>query len=405
MSRNFRICVITLSFCLLLPSLAPSQETTIKIKVVSEQANIRELPAIDSPIIKQVPKDETLEALGRQGDWYRVIFLKDSGEATTGYVHESLVKMVEGAPEKISRPVIKPIEEDRPEKKKPQPKQEKPVEPVVQKPITQKPRPAEPALYEYVWPDFGVRLSIGTNYVAGGQLNEGAIGLADYYAETLGIEREYKVKPVHFSYLVSADVFFPFQDKYTIGIGLDYFRGELESVVKYDRTGFADYYSARPKIEALPFRVYIAYHPVPYIYTKIGIEYYFARAGYYYRYQTEGFWQEWSGSAKSQGLGFLGGLGYEYEIAPFATLFVEAVGRYAKIKGFEGTDNYRESTEYTHQERGTLFFYRGQIGQDKSVPLLYIRQRKPTEAWVADPKEAIIDFSGVTLRAGIKFRF
>ena len=76
-----------------------------------------------------------------------------------------------------------------------------------------------------------------------------------------------------------------------------------------------------------------------------------------------------------------------------------------KIKGFKGTDNYKESTSYTYSESGPLFFYKSQVGPDKTVTLLYIRERKPAEAWVVDAKEAIIDFSGVTLKAGIKFWF
>jgi hypothetical protein len=398
--------IIIISFILFLPLLSLSQETNAKIKVVTEQANIRQQPAIDSPIIHQAMQDDVLEVLDKQGEWYRVIFLQDSGEATTGFVHESLVKVISGATEIVKQPVIKPIGDKKPVIKKPQPKKETPAKTKVQKPVIQKPIPEKkPASSEWVMPDFGFRLSIGTSYITGGQLNEGAIGLGDYYGETLGITGEHKIKPVHFSYLVSSDIFLPLFDKFTVGFGFDYFRGELESAVKFDRTDFTDYYSARPRVEALPFRVYAAYHPNAFIFLKIGIEYYFTQIQYYYRYQTQDFWQQWSGSARGHGFGFLGGMGYEYEIAPFAKLFVEVVGRYSKIKGFKGTDNYRESTDHTHSETGKLYFYQGQVGEEKTVPLLYIRERKPAEAWVLDTKEAIIDFSGVTLRAGIGFRF
>ncbi len=403
--RTRRTQIIVISFLLLFPSLFFPQDSQIKLKVVADLANIRLLPAIDSPIIRQAEKNEIIEALDRQGEWFRVIFLKDSGEATTGYVHESLVTVIEGAPEKITQRVVKPIEEDKPRRKKTTPRREKPVKPKVKKPETQKPQPKQTIPSEQMLKRIGFRFAVGSNYVVGGQLNEGAKGLADFYRETLGISGTYKVRPFHFSYLASTEVFFPLGNIFSIGVGLDYYRGELESVVKFDRTDFADYYSAKPRVDATPISVYIASHPTPSIFIKIGIEYYFAKASYYYRYQTEDFWQEWSGSAKAQGIGFLGGIGYEYEITPFAKLFVEAVGHYAKIEGFKGTDNYKESTSYTYSESGPLFFYKSQVGPDKTVTLLYIRERKPAEAWVLDAKEAIIDFSGVTLKAGIKFWF
>jgi len=396
---------IRVAIILFFPSLFFPQDSQIKLKVVADLANIRQQPAIDSPIIKQAEKSEIIEALGLQGEWFRVIFLKDSGEATTGYVHESLVIVTEGTPEKITQPVIKPIEEDKPKRKKTTPPKKTTVKPKVKKPETQISLSEQTIPTDQVIKRFGFKFSVGSNYVVGGQINEGAKGLADYYRETLGISSTYEVRPLHLSYLASSEVFFPLNNNFSIGVGLDYYRGELESVVKFDRADFADYYSAKPRVDATPICVYIASHPAPFIFLKVGIEYLFAKANYYYRYQTEDFWQEWSGSAKAQGIGFLAGVGYEYEIAPFAKLFVEAVGHYAKIEGFKGTNNYRESTSYSYSESGPLFFYKSQVGVDKTVPLLYIRERKPAEAWVVDAKEALIDFSGVSLKAGIKFWF
>ena len=397
--------ILALVFSLLWPSLIIPQETQIKLKVVADLANIRQQPAIDSPLIHQAKKDSIIEALNKQGEWFRVIILKDSGEATTGYVHESLVTVTEGPPQKIKQATVKPIKEVTPKVEKPKPQQKKPVEPEVEKPAVQKPKPEQIVTSDEVIKRISLKFSVGSNYVAGGQLNEGAKGLADFYRETLGVGGQYKIRPLHLSYLASTEVYIPLDNNFSIGAGLDYYRGELESVVKFDRIAFADYFSSNPRVDATVLNVSIASQPFPFLSLRIGLEYYFAKAFYYYRYQTEGFWQEWSGRAKAQGLGFLAGVSYEYQIAPSIFLFIEAVGHYSKIEGFKGTDNYRESTSYTYSESGPLFFYKSQIGQDKTVSNLFIRERKPTEAWVIDAKEAIIDFSGMSLKAGLKFWF
>jgi hypothetical protein len=109
-NRTLRAQIIFVSLLFLFPSFFFPQDTQIKVKVVADLANIRLQPAIDSPILRQVEKNEIIEALSREGEWFRVIFLKDSGEATTGYVHESLVAVIEGSPEKVTQKVIKPIE-------------------------------------------------------------------------------------------------------------------------------------------------------------------------------------------------------------------------------------------------------------------------------------------------------
>jgi len=404
-SRTYKTHIIAIFLLLLFPALFFAQDTKIKLKVVADLANIRLQPAIDSPIVRQAEKNEQLEALDQQGEWFRVIFLKDSGEATTGYVHESLVIVTEGAPEKITRQVIKPIEEDKPKIIKTTPPKKKSVKPKIKSPETQKPQVEETIRTEQVPKRFGFKFSVGSTYVVGGQLNEGAIGLADYYRNTLGNNGTYEIRPLHLSYLASTEVFFPIDNYFSIGIGLDYYRGELESTVKFNRENFSDFFSAKPRVDATPISLTIASHPTPFIFLKIGIEYYFAKAYYYYRYQTEDFWQEWSGNSKAQGIGFLGGVGYEYEVSPFVKLFVEAVGHYAKLEGFKGTNNYRESTGYTYSESGPLYFYKSQLGSDKTVNLLYIREKKPSEAGVVDAKEALIDFSGVSLKAGIKIWF
>jgi len=402
-TRTLQAPIFFLSLLLLFPSLFFPQETTIKLKVVADLANIRLQPAIDSPLIRQIGKNEILEALDQQGEWFRVIFLKDSGEATTGYVHESLVIVTEGSVEKIKQKVIKPISEEK--QKKTTPPKDRTVKPKVKQPEIQKTQPGQTILTDQALKSIGFKFSVGSTYIVGGQINDGAIGLAEYYRETLGIGSTYEVRPLHLSYLASTEVFFPLNNIFSIGLGLDYYRGELESVVKFNRADFSDFYSAKPRVDAMPISFYIASHPVPFISLKVGIEYYFAKAYYYYRYQTEDFWQEWSGNAKAQGIGFLAGVGYEYEVSPFFKLFIEAVGHYAKIEGFKGTDNYRESTSYTYSESGPLFFYQSQINPDKTVNLLYIRKKKPSEAWVVGAKEALLDFSGVSLKAGIKIWF
>ena len=59
-----KACALLLAIPFLFLSRAEGEEVLIKLKVVTEQANIRLKPAIGSIIIKQVPQGTTLESTG-----------------------------------------------------------------------------------------------------------------------------------------------------------------------------------------------------------------------------------------------------------------------------------------------------------------------------------------------------
>ena len=44
-------------------------------------------------------------------------------------------------------------------------------------------------------------------------------------------------------------------------------------------------------------------------------------------------------------------------------------------------------------------------GGDTTYPLLFIRKNKPAGSDVSEVKEAVVDFSGLSLKVGIKIRF
>jgi len=236
-------------------------------------------------------------------------------------------------------------------------------------------------------------------------LNRGAEGLADYHSYDLGVEGKGKVKPARLSYILGGELVFPLSSYFHIGVGVDYFLSEKRSQVEFEKASSSDTFTTRPKIQAAPIRLIITFYPLPFFYAKSGIEYYFAKCAYFYRFQSGEFWEEWDGEAEAQDIGFLGGLGFDWALSPNFSFIVEATGRYAKIKGFKGKNKYKTSEGSISTEEGMLYFYHTQTPGGESYPLLFIREKKPSEAGVFDPQEATIDFSGISLKAGLKIKF
>ena len=365
-----------------------SEENPIKLKVVTEQANIRLKPDIGSIIIKQVPKGTILNSSGKEGEWYQIIIETDEEERASGYVHESLVL------------VISPLPVEGKEKAQELKEVTSKEEPTEIKVYPTMPPPSPPIKHR-----FDLSLSGGAGFINGGDLNTGTQGLADFYRDALSSEGSGEVRSVRLSYVFGGELSFSLFSSLSVGLGADFFQGEKKSQVDFrinDTT--TQSFITQPKMQALPLRVFLAFYPSTSFYIKTGVEYYFAECVYLYRLERETLWEEHQGEAKAQDFGFLGGFGFEWKISPPLSFVIEALGRYARITGFEGKNTYRDSEGSLSTEEGKLYFYQGAEG-DATYPLLFIRKNEPVGSDVSEVKEAVVDFSGLSLKVGIKIRF
>ncbi len=366
-----------------------AQETPLKLKVVTEQANIRLRPDIGSVIISQVPKGTILESWEKLAEWYKVKVKEEEPELVFGYVHESLVMVISPLPaEKDREEVIKEIEEKA---------EREPTQPRFVPPSLPPSKPEKPL--------FALFLAGGGNIVSGGDINAGAQGLAAFYSDALGTAGKGDVDPVRLGVIYGAELSYPLLPNLFLGLGGDNFQSEETSRVEFQATETSNTFITKPQIKAFPLRFFISYYSSPSFYLKIGLEYYFAQANYFYRFETGASWEEWKGEAKAQDIGFLGGLGFERKLFSPLSLVIEAVGRYARVSGFEGENTYMDSDGSLVTEKGKLYFYQGNVAGDKTYPLLFIRETEPSDADVSDLKEASVNFSGFSLKLGIKIRF
>ena len=408
MKRKIFILALWLGLSPLLLLSVDAQKFPFKLEVATEQANIREKPDIGSTIIRQVPRGTILESTKKIGEWYLVRLKVEEDRLLLGYVHESLVLRIE--PEKEEPEFIeekKTVEEEILEEEKPEVErkipEEKAEEPKEEKIQIAPPPPVTPAALEPSEKKFMLSLFGGGNYVSGGDLNEGARGFAEFSRDNLQIQGEAEL--LHLSYIFGAELSFPLSSHFYLGIGADYFRGKKESSSDQTETLPGNSFATCPEIKALPLRICFSYYPFSFLFLKGGVEYYFAKISYFYRFQEGDYRREWEGNADSQGLGILGALGLEWNLASHFSFFAEATGRYAKIKGFEGEDTSRDSEGFIYKEEGTLYFYQVTGTNQETYPQLFIRNKKPAEARVSDAREALVDFSGLSLRLGFRIKF
>ncbi|MFW6161062.1 MAG: SH3 domain-containing protein, partial [Acidobacteriota bacterium] len=260
------IVFLLANFLFLTPAL--TQPSNIQLKVVAEQANIRLKPDITSLIIYQAPLGSYLSLLEKEGEWYKVDFVSDEGEEGSGYVHESLVIMLEPEideekkPEKTKKPVE--IPEEKIKETDTPTKETQIVRPEKRSSVH---LPAE-------FPPVQFALTGGGNILGSGDLNRGSEGLAGFYKDSLGATTEGTVSPLRLSYNFGAELNMALSPQISLGIGFDYLKGEKESRIELSKGTRKDIYTTRPEIRAFPLRFSFIYSPVTFFYLKAGFDYY-----------------------------------------------------------------------------------------------------------------------------------
>ncbi len=390
---------------------AAAQAAVIWLKVTAELANIRLKPSISSVIVRQIKEGQILEAIRKEGEFYLVKLDPDESGRVSGYVHESLVQALdENAPvEKMPRIV------ERAEPAKPKPIDETPpARTETRPPVRTETRSAEiqrtEAPAERVEPSDSGRPSLvftaGGIFSSIGDLNNGTQGLADLYAYQLGATADKAAGTLHFAFQYGGEFIFPLARQFYICAGLEYYANTSETIISYPQGLGASTLKVTPEFRAIPVKIGFLFYPAEYLYFKVGAAYAFARAAYAYRFDHGTFWQDWSGEATGGALGFYGAVGLDLKVSRTFSFIVEAAGQSLSVSGLSGTGTFQDSSMSAPvTETGKLYSYDGQATPVNSYPLVFLRSKVPSEGGVANAREAVLDLSGLSLKAGIKISF
>lgn len=376
---------------------AAAPGSAIRLKVTAELANIRQRPSISSVIIRQVPEGAILEATGKDGEFYLVKLDPDESGRNSGYVHESLVLVLDetGSPERKTR-VVENVTPTKP----------KPAETRVSRPAAKPRSEASSAVENAEAGRSSLVVWGGAGYSKIGDINDGAQGLADLYQFQLGWRADQAISPAQTGLQFGAEFQFPIGSHLFLSAGLEYFSGSSASLVTYANGVTTSTLSVTPAFNALPFKFGFVFYPTDILYFKIGAMYTVARASYAYHFIDGPFWQDWAGQATAGGLGVYGGVGLEIPAGRTFSFILEASSQYMPLSGLTGSGTFQDSTlQNPVTETGTLYSYDGKPTLLNSFPLVFIRDKLPTEGGVENAREAKLDLTGLALRAGIKVKF
>ncbi|MFB0564250.1 MAG: hypothetical protein ACETWK_01055 [Candidatus Aminicenantaceae bacterium] len=195
---------------------------------------------------------------------------------------------------------------------------------------------------------------------------------------------------------------------FSVGLGSGIIYGELidkKTEITVKKEGATEILAHPTKVNAYPF-TFSGYFSLPlgekfaiYLKSSIGI----LLAKYIHwegmRILPEEEFEFYSSQiASAEGPLFEGGIGFIAEIDTHLRLFIESAARKARIKGFE-----RETEE---GKKGTLYFLEEHDPEiDFWQAQLQVLTEKPTGKKFRSVEEAVVDFSGFSVKIGIIIKF
>ncbi|MFZ2055505.1 MAG: hypothetical protein WAU81_15050 [Candidatus Aminicenantales bacterium] len=271
---------------------------------------------------------------------------------------------------------------------------------------------------------FGLKITLqlkgGWNVFSGGDIEKAIGGMYDNAVNLISATGapivQNQKKSNHAGLEAGGDIIYCVTPRFGIGIGTSRIQAGKESVLLYEVISTTyESLRTRPKINvtvlrlglfyAFPFagRLAISIHGGPALYSA---EYSYNMAVTTGSYGLDiiqrgflltGLYQE----ARAKQMGLEGGVGFEFNANPFVAFFVEALGRYARISGFEGEEEatlYQDFHRQVFNQAGSLYY----VARDQ-YPLLDIIPPEGTAG--GNARKATLDFSGFSFSAGLKLRF
>ncbi|MCJ7681066.1 MAG: hypothetical protein MUP70_10105, partial [Candidatus Aminicenantes bacterium] len=127
-------------------------------------------------------------------------------------------------------------------------------------------------------------------------------------------------------------------------------------------------------------------------------------------FTTEGqnfsYWYERSNSYKSEALGFYMTAGIELQVFKFLALVGEVEKVWSEVDGFKGEYTFNDFSDTDTSGKASLYYYENAaFGLNGHYPVLAGHKIRPEGETISGVRQGLLNFSGQSLRFGIRFIF
>jgi hypothetical protein len=366
------------------PLVAASQKAparTARVKVIAEQANLREKPDIGSSVVQQIPEGTVLEADRKEGEWYFVRYTLEDGGVIGGWLHESLVEPVEGGA--------------------PVPAAAAPAA----APVPAASRGTASARSETSAFPLEISVSAGVATLAPRDLNDGTRGFPDWFGAMVGLPAPETADILHIGSAAEVELAYRISPRLAVGLGAGYLHAANGDAMTFADELDTRTVSTKPSVSSGSVKVTARFYPGAGLYLRGALGLYSVKAGYLYRIEGGGTWTESRGSATATSLGAEAAFGGEWALGLRTAFFAEAGLRMAGVDELTGENTDSSSADVKVIETGTMYFFGRMAADGNDYPLVGIRASAPAGSDYVGTRRAEINLSGMSIRVGLRYRF
>lgn len=264
---------------------------------------------------------------------------------------------------------------------------------------------------------FSLRLAGGYGNTTGGDVEAMTNGVNDVLADLAslaGFTVTNELENVKWGSEFEGEFVFNISRKFGVSLGVEHIRRTTNSMAAAELDAIARLsLEWEPEYTVLPIKL-SGYYYIPFGanmkgYVKAGVGYYFAKIKYKIRNEEEvlgiTYYEQQDGEAKDNGIGFHGGLGFEYGVTTNLSFFAEGTGRYVNLKDWD-VENTHSSPAGSFTETGK-FWYAEEYNQEteKFYETIQLYEQMPDDPSFRNVRKAAFSLSGFTLKLGIKVGF
>lgn len=231
-------------------------------------------------------------------------------------------------------------------------------------------------------------------------------------ASIYGYTKEGALEKINWGLNFEGEFILNLTDNLGIGLGSGYIQWKKRSTASLivDTLGTVNN-NGEPNITAIPIKISVYYfYPVASkmnVFLNGGVGYYFGKITLSLEEDIIStsivdVWQVFK--VKDNGIGFHGGIGFEYNIVQNIAFFVEGAGRYAKLKDWKGEVTYKDWLDQLTEKRSGTFWYYEFERYGKYYPNVDIKEDKPTDPHFKNLRKFECNLSGISLKVGIRIK-
>lgn len=269
---------------------------------------------------------------------------------------------------------------------------------------------AEKAFSEIAEHKLGFKLTGGWTYLVVGDLNAHNTDWNATRRRTVEAASGVVIsenQELHWGGEISGDFFYYLSPGFALSVGTGYTFGKKADSAETRTGGITGLNTMDTNVSAVPIRAggtwFIPVSKRARISLSAGLGFYFAKFDRYYRRESgDGYWINSDFTGKGEGVGFDGGVGFEYSISNKVAIVIEGYGRYARISGIEGTRARNDSNGWSDSIEGSYYGLEREREPNIWSRVFNIATEPPGGEGTRNVRDGVIDFSGFSLRIGLK---